>query len=44
MYKNNNGFVAKKKVRKFKGGLCLTERLVLKNPLLFIYKTVIPHI
>jgi len=37
MYKNNSGLVAKTKVRKFKEGLCLTEKLVLQNPQLFLY-------
>jgi len=37
MYKNNSGFIAKVKVSKYKKGLCLTEKLVLKNPLLFLY-------
>lgn len=37
MYKNNNGFVVKTKVSKYKKGLCLIEKLVLENPLLFLY-------
>jgi hypothetical protein len=37
MYKNNSGFIAKTKVRKYKKGLCLTEKLVQENPLLFLY-------
>ena len=37
MYKNNSGFIAKTKVSKNKKGLCLTEKLVRVNPLLFLY-------
>ncbi|NJB72310.1 hypothetical protein GGR42_002801 [Saonia flava] len=37
MYKNNIGLIAKLKVNKYKKGLCLTEKLVYANPLLFIY-------
>jgi len=37
MYKNNSGFITKTKVSKFKKGLCLTEKLVRENPLLFLY-------
>ncbi len=37
MYKNNSGLVAKTKVSKYKKGLCLTEKLVSKYPLLFLY-------
>jgi hypothetical protein len=37
MYKNNSGLMAETKVRKYKKGLCLTEKLVLVNPLLFLY-------
>ena len=37
MYKNNSGFIAKNKVSKYKKGLCLTEKLVHPNPLLFLY-------
>ena len=40
MYKNNSGLIAKTKVRKYKKGLCLTEKLLRKNPLLFLYETV----
>ena len=40
MYKNNSGLIAKTKVSKYKKGLCLTEKLVLQNPLLFLYYTV----
>ncbi|REH48889.1 caspase domain-containing protein [Tenacibaculum gallaicum] len=40
MYKNNSGFIAKMKVSKYKKGLCSTEKLVCKNPLLFLYETV----
>ena len=41
MYKNNSGLIAKTKVSKYKKGLCLTEKLVPKNPLLFLYETVV---
>ena len=41
MYKNNSGLLAKTKVSKYKKGLCLTEKLVRENPLLFLYETVI---
>jgi len=37
MYKNNSGLIAKTKVSKYKKGLCLTEKLVSVNPLLFLY-------
>ncbi len=37
MYKNNSGLIAKNKVSKYKKGLCLTEKLVHFNPLLFLY-------
>jgi len=37
MYKNNSGLIAKKKVSKYKKGLCLTEKFVCINPLLFLY-------
>jgi len=37
MYKNNSGFIAKTKVSKYNKGLCLTEKLVHFNPLLFLY-------
>jgi len=37
MYKNNSGLIPKTKVRKYKKGLCLTEKLVYFNPLLFLY-------
>ena len=40
MYKNNSGLIAKTKVSKYKKGLCLTEKLVCVNPLLFLYETV----
>lgn len=40
MYKNNSGLMAKTKVSKYKKGLCLTEKLVRENPLLFLYETV----
>lgn len=40
MYKNNSGLIAKPKLNKYKKGLCLTEKLVRKNPLLFLYETV----
>ncbi|WP_341200706.1 hypothetical protein [Croceibacter atlanticus] len=37
MYKNNSGLIAKTKVSKYKIGLFLTEKLMRKNPLLFLY-------
>jgi hypothetical protein len=37
MYKNNSGFIAKTKESKYKKGLCLIEKLVRENPLLFLY-------
>jgi hypothetical protein len=37
MYKNNSGLIAKTKVSKYIKSLCLTEKLVRKNPLLFLY-------
>lgn len=37
MYKNNSGLIAKTKLSKYKKGLCLTEKLVRVNPLLFLY-------
>ena len=37
MYKNNSGFIAKTKVSKYKKGLCLAEKSVCENPLLFLY-------
>jgi hypothetical protein len=37
MYKNNSGLSAKTKVNIYKKGLCLTEKLVRENPLLFLY-------
>ena len=40
MYKNNSGLIAKTQVSKYKKGLCLTEKLVRVNPLLFLYETV----
>ena len=40
MYKNNSGLIAKTKVSEFKKGQGLTEKLVRKNPLLFLYLTV----
>ena len=40
MYKNNSGLIAKMEVSKYKKGLCLTEKLVSENQLLFIYNTV----
>jgi len=36
-YKNNSGLITKTKVMKHKKGLCLTEKLVRVNPLLFLY-------
>ena len=41
MYKNNSGLIAKTKVCEYRKGLCLTEKLVRENPLLFLYETVI---
>jgi hypothetical protein len=40
MYKNNSGLIAKTKVSNYNKGLCLTEKLVCENPLLFLYWTV----
>ena len=37
MYKNNSGLIAKTKEGNNKKGLCLTEKLVHFNPLLFLY-------
>ncbi len=37
LYKNNSGLIAKTKVSKYNKGLCLTEKLVFQNPLLFLY-------
>jgi len=37
MYKNNSGLSAKTKVSKYKKSLHLTEKLMLFNPLLFLY-------
>ena len=37
MYKNNSGLIAKMKVSKYIKGLCLTEKLMRENPLLFLY-------
>jgi hypothetical protein len=37
IYKNNSGLIAKTKQSNYKNGLCLTEKLVCENPLLFIY-------
>jgi hypothetical protein len=34
---SNSGLMAKMKVSKIIKGLCLTEKLVHKNPLLFLY-------
>ncbi len=36
-YKNNSGLIAKTEVSKYKKGLCSTEKLILFNPLLFLY-------
>jgi hypothetical protein len=36
-YKNNCGLIAKIKVDNNKKGLCLTEKSVRENPLLFLY-------
>mgnify|MGYP001596660127 CR=1 FL=1 len=38
MYKNNSDLIAKTKVGKYKKGLCLNEKLVCVNPLLFLYE------
>jgi len=37
MYKNNSGLIAEPKASKYKKGLCLNEKLVRFNPLLFLY-------
>jgi len=37
MYKNNSGLIAKMKLSKYNKRLCLTEKLVRENPLLFLY-------
>lgn len=37
MYKNNSGLIAKMKVSKYKKGLGLAEKIMFKNPLLFLY-------
>ena len=37
MYKNNSGFSTKPKASKYNKGLCLIEKLVRENPLLFLY-------
>lgn len=37
MYKNNSGLTAQTKASKYKKGLCVTEKLVCVNPLLFLY-------
>ncbi len=37
MYKNNSGFGSKLKVSKYNKGLCLNEKLVHFNPLIFLY-------
>jgi hypothetical protein len=37
MYKNNSGLITITKVSNFKKGICLNEKLVLENPLLFLY-------
>jgi len=44
MYKNNSCLMAKTKVSKYKKGLCLTEKLVRENPLLFLYETVVHNL
>jgi hypothetical protein len=43
MYKSNSDLIAKMKVSKYKKGQCLSEKLVYKSPLLFLYKTVVKH-
>lgn len=40
LYKNNSGLIVKIKVNRYKKVLCLTEKLVSKSPLLFLYETV----
>ncbi len=40
MYKNNSDLIAKTKQSRYKKGLCLTEKLVSENPLLFLYEHV----
>jgi hypothetical protein len=37
MYKNNSGLIVGTKLSNYKKGLCLTEKLVVINPLLFLY-------
>jgi hypothetical protein len=37
MYKNNSGLVTKMKANKYKNGMCLIEKVVSQNPLLFLY-------
>ncbi len=37
MYKNNSGLITKTKVSKYNKSLRSTEKLVHKNPLLFLY-------
>ena len=37
MYKNNSGLIAKTRVRKYKKGQYLIEKLGCENPLLFLY-------
>jgi hypothetical protein len=37
MYKNNSGLIAKTKANKYNKGLCLSEKFVRVNPLLFLY-------
>jgi hypothetical protein len=37
MYIKNSGLIAKPKVSKYKTGCCIIEKIVLQNPLLFIY-------
>jgi sRNA-binding regulator protein Hfq len=36
LYKNNSGLISKLKVSIYRNGLCLTEKLVHFNPLLFL--------
>lgn len=40
MYKNNSSLIVKMTASKYNKGLCLTEKLVRKEPLLFLYETV----
>ena len=37
MYKNNSDLLAKTKLNEYKKGLCLDEKLVCVNPILFLH-------